>query len=154
VRYRRNTGEIQAGYPKNTRQGGGFPVLRRRWLQDTSKRKLADFSIFYAPPPFLFPRVYPRLTRRLIKTGAPEKKYWVDSKLLAGFTRKKASTCRVNQKIAIFTRNQRVFFSRYLAANYGELNWLPNGMLLVLASFPCSVIKGALCTEVNRGAFS
>jgi len=34
-----------------------------RWLQDTSKRKLADFSICYAPPPFLFPRVYPRLTR-------------------------------------------------------------------------------------------
>jgi len=35
----------------------------RRWLQDTSKRKLADFLIF-PPPPFLFPRVNPRLTRR------------------------------------------------------------------------------------------
>ena len=35
----------------------------RRWLQDTSKRKLADFWIFFAPPPFLFPRVHPRLTR-------------------------------------------------------------------------------------------
>jgi len=40
-------------------------------------------------------------------------------KLVAGFTRKKASTRRVNRKIADFTRNQRVFFSRYLAANYG-----------------------------------
>jgi len=39
-------------------------------------------------------------------------------KLLAGFTRKKASTRRVNRKIADSTRNQRVFFSRYLAANY------------------------------------
>jgi len=39
-------------------------------------------------------------------------------KLLAGFTRKKASTCRVNRKIADSTRNQRVFFSRYLAATY------------------------------------
>ena len=25
--------------------------VRRRWLQDTSKRKLADFLIFFAPPP-------------------------------------------------------------------------------------------------------
>ena len=41
-------------------------------------------------------------------------------KLLAGFTRKKASTHRVNRKIADSTRNQRVFFSRYLAANYGS----------------------------------
>jgi len=35
----------------------------RRWLQDTSKRKLADYLIFFAPPPLMFPRVYPRLTR-------------------------------------------------------------------------------------------
>jgi len=40
-------------------------------------------------------------------------------KLLAGFTRKKASTRRVNRKFADSTRNQRVFFSWYLAANYG-----------------------------------
>jgi len=39
--------------------------------------------------------------------------------MLAGFTRKKASTRRVNRKIADSTRNQRVFFSRYLAAIYG-----------------------------------
>jgi len=25
-------------------------MSRRRWLQDTSKRKLADVLIFYAPP--------------------------------------------------------------------------------------------------------
>jgi len=49
-----------------------FIVCRRRWLQDTSKRKLADFWFFLPPPPFLFPRVYPRLTRWLIKTGASE----------------------------------------------------------------------------------
>jgi len=40
--------------------------------------------------------------------------------MLAGFTRKKASTRRVNRNIAEPTRNQRVFFSRYLAANYGS----------------------------------
>jgi len=34
-------------------------------------------------------------------------------------TRKRASTRRVNRKIADSTRNQRVFFSRYHAANYG-----------------------------------
>jgi len=34
----------------------------RRWLQDTSKRKLADFLISLRPP-FLFPRVLPSLTR-------------------------------------------------------------------------------------------
>jgi len=46
------------------------------------------------------------------------KKNW-GLKLLAGFTRKKASMRRVNRKIADSTRNQRVFFSKYLAANYG-----------------------------------
>jgi len=30
---------------------GVASAIRRRWLQDTSKRKLADFSIFFAPPP-------------------------------------------------------------------------------------------------------
>jgi len=59
------------------------------------------------------------MTRRLIKTSAPDLKNWVNKKLLAGFTRKKASTRRVNRKIADSTRNQQVFFSRYLAANYG-----------------------------------
>jgi len=41
-------------------------------------------------------------------------------KLVAGFARKKASTRRVNKKIVDSTRNQRVLFSRYLAANYGS----------------------------------
>jgi len=50
----------------------------RRWLQDTSKRKLADLLIFFAPPPFRFPRVHPRLTRRLINTSAPDEKNRVD----------------------------------------------------------------------------
>ena len=53
--------------------------------------------------------------------------------LLAGLPEKKASTCRVNRKIAIFTRNQRVFFSRYLAANYGLLNPLVIAPALVTA---------------------
>jgi len=35
----------------------------RRWPRDTSKRKLADFSIFFAPPLFLFPRVYPTIDK-------------------------------------------------------------------------------------------
>jgi len=51
---------------------------KRRWLQDTLKRKLADFFFFFRAFPSLFPRVNPRLTRRLIKTGAPDKKNWVD----------------------------------------------------------------------------
>jgi len=50
----------------------------RRWLQDTSKRKLADFSDFFRAPFFLFPRVNPRLTRRWIKAGAPDEINRVD----------------------------------------------------------------------------
>jgi len=34
---------------------------------------------------------------------------------------KKASTRRVNRKIADSTRTQRVFFSRYFAANYAAV---------------------------------
>jgi len=93
-------------------------VPSRRWLQDTSKRKLADFFYcFRAPPPSCFPgftRGWPddwsKQARRIKKSG------WL--KLLAGFARNKASTRRVNRKIADSTRNQRVYFSRYLAANY------------------------------------
>jgi len=44
----------------------------RSWLQDTSKRKPAD--LFFLRPPSLFPRANPMLTRRLIKTGAPNLK--------------------------------------------------------------------------------
>jgi len=56
----------------------------------------------------------------LIKTGAPDKK----NGLIVTFSRiypKKASTRRVNRKIADSTRNQQVFFSRYLAANYSKV---------------------------------
>ena len=79
------------------------------------------FLFFWRPPPLpVSPGVHPRLTRRWIETCAPDKKSgWLT--LLAGSTRKKASTRRVNRKIADSMRNQRVFFSRYLAANY-ELN--------------------------------
>jgi len=50
-----------------------YETVIRRWLQDTSKSKLTDVSFFRAPP-FLFPRIHPRFTRRLMKTSAPEKK--------------------------------------------------------------------------------
>jgi len=89
----------------------------RRWLQDTSKRKLADFLFFSAPPPSCFPRVHPSWPDDWSKQALRIKKSgWLN--MLAGFTRKKASTRRVNRKIADSTRNQRVFVSRYLAANY------------------------------------
>jgi len=69
--------------------------LVARYLEIKTRR----FFDFLCAPPFLFPRVHPRLTRRLIKTGAPGKKTgWL--KHLAGCTRKKASTRRVNRKIA------------------------------------------------------
>ena len=64
--------------PPATRDGHFDARVNRRWLQDTSKRKLADFLIFLAPPAFPFPRVNPRLTRRWIKTGAPDKNHRVD----------------------------------------------------------------------------
>jgi len=76
------------------------------------------FRFFGTPPPSCFPgftRGWPddwkKQALRIQKLG------WLN--LLAGFTRKKASTRRVNRKLADSTRNQRVFFSRYLAANYG-----------------------------------
>jgi len=74
------------------------------------------FFYFCAPPPSCLPgftRGWPddwsTQALRIKKSG------WL--KLVAGFTRKKASTRRVKRKIADSTRNQRVFFSRYLAAN-------------------------------------
>jgi len=45
---------------------------QRRRLQDTSKKKNAYFLYFFRAPPFLFPRVYPRMTRRWIKTSTPD----------------------------------------------------------------------------------
>jgi len=58
-------------------------------------------------------------------------------KRLAGFTRKKGSTRRVNSKIADSTQNQRVLFSRYLATNYA---WLLRGGVVKGKG-----VKGALC---------
>ena len=73
---------------------------------------------FFGPPPSCFPgftRGWP--DDRSKHAPGKKKSDWL--KLLAGFTRKKASTRRVNRKLAHSTRNQRVFFSRYFAANYG-----------------------------------
>jgi len=64
----------------------------------TPRKENSPISDFFRAPAFLFPRVIPRLTRRWIKTGAPDKNKSGLLKLLAGFTRKKASTRRVNRK--------------------------------------------------------
>jgi len=92
----------------------------RRWLQDTSKRKLVYFSIFFTPPPVPVSPGLPEDDPTIDKNKRPgfKKLGWL--KLVAGLTRKKASTRRVNRKIADSTRNQRVLFSRYLAANYNR----------------------------------
>jgi len=42
------------------------------------RKENSPMSRFFSRPPFLFPRVHPRLTRRLIKTGAPHKNNRVD----------------------------------------------------------------------------
>jgi len=63
------------------------------------------------------PEVHPTIDQN--KRPGEKKSGWLKS--LAGLTRKKASTRRVNRKIADSTRNQRVFFSRCLAANYDSL---------------------------------
>ena len=71
------------------------------------------------PPPSCFPGFTRGWPDDWSKQALRKKKESGWLKLLAGFTRKKASTRRVNKKIADSTRNQRVVFSRYLAANYG-----------------------------------
>ena len=63
--------------------------------------------------------------------------------MLAGFTRKKASTRRVNRKIADSTRNQRVFFSRYLAANYAEKEGKGRCVRICMANSGFQFRKGA-----------
>jgi len=50
------------------------PSLAARYLEKKTRR----FFDYFRAPPFLFPRVNPRLTRRWIKTGAPDKKNSVD----------------------------------------------------------------------------
>jgi len=77
------------------------------------------FLLFSCPPPLPVSPGSPEVDPTIDQNKALDKKNRVDWKLLAGLTRKKASTRRVNRKIADSTRNQRVFFSRYLAANCG-----------------------------------
>jgi len=60
------------------------------------KQKLADFLSLSARAPCLFPRINPRYTRRLIKTGRLDKNS-VLSRLLAESTRKEGSTRRQNK---------------------------------------------------------
>ena len=47
------------------------PSLTARYLEKKTRRY---FDFFAPPSPFLFPRVPPRFTRRLIKTSAPDEK--------------------------------------------------------------------------------
>jgi len=71
---------------------------------------------FFSRPPLPVSPGSPEFHPWWIKTGAPAK-----IGLITTFSRvypKKAITRRVNRKIAESTRNQRVFFSRYRAANY------------------------------------
>jgi len=50
------------------------PPLAARYLEKKTRR----FFDYFRAPPSLFPRVNPTLTRRLIKTAAPDKKNPVD----------------------------------------------------------------------------
>jgi len=52
----------------------GTQPRSRSWLQDTLKRKLADFSICFVRPPVPVSPGSPELTQRLIETSAPDKK--------------------------------------------------------------------------------
>jgi len=90
--------------------------LAARYLEKTTR---LFFFVFLRPPVPVssgLPEDDPTIDQN--KRSGLKKLGWLQ--LLAGFTRKKASTRRVNRKIADSTRNQRVFFSRYLAANYGN----------------------------------
>ena len=123
-------------------------VLRnRRRLQDASKRKLADF-FFSLPLPVSsgWPEVDPTIDQN--RRSGLKKSGWL--KLLAGLTPKKGNTRRVNRKIADSTRNQRVFFSRYLAANYDK----HKGLLLcniLLLTFSKVSFRSAAQWFVNKG---
>jgi len=91
------------------------PSLTARYLEKTTRR----YFDFFAPPPLPVSPGSPEVDPTIDQNKCPEKRKLGWLTLSAGFTRKKGSTRRVNRKIADSTRNQRVFFSRYLAANYG-----------------------------------
>jgi len=90
----------------------------RRWLHDTSKRKLADFLICFAPPP---PSSFPGFTRswpdHWSKQALMIKKIGLIQTLSQVYP-KNGEHAPCKSKIADSTRNQRVLFSRYFAANY------------------------------------
>jgi len=91
----------------------------RSWLQDTSTRTLADILMYFAPPPLPVSPGSPEADPMIDQNRRSEKKRIGLIKTFSRVYPKKASTRRVNKKIANSTRNQRVFFSRYLAANDG-----------------------------------
>jgi len=62
------------------------------------------------------------MTRRSIKPSAPENKIGLIKTFSRVYPKKGEHTPGKKRKIADSTRNQRVFFSRYLAANYGPLS--------------------------------
>jgi len=56
----------------SARRQAAQPSLAARYLENKTRR---FFDFFCPPPPLPVPRVYPRLTRQLIKkTSAPDKK--------------------------------------------------------------------------------
>jgi len=59
------------GLEVNLRHGcHARPSLAARYLEKKTRRYVDCFRA----PPFLFPRVHPRMTRRSIKPSAPDKK--------------------------------------------------------------------------------
>jgi len=98
-------------------------VYERRWLQDTLKRKLVDFA--WNRRFFLFTRrvlAFFGWTRLkvlinpiLFFFGAP---VLINHRVSLGWTRGNRKGGAQKK-----TKYRRVFFSRYLAANYGVLHW-------------------------------
>ena len=75
--------------------------------------------MYFAPPPLPVSPGSPEADPMIDQNRRSEKKRIGLIKTFSRVYPKKASTRRVNKKIANSTRNQRVFFSRYLAANDG-----------------------------------
>ena len=100
--------QIRGAVPSLSPRGRGYDS--RRWLQDTSKRKLADVFIIFTPPPLPVSSGSPEADPMTDQNRRSELKKSGWLKLLAGFTRKKASTRRVNKKIADSTRNKSFLF--------------------------------------------
>jgi len=86
------------------------------------RKENSPIFVFLRP----FPSCFPGFTRGWPDDWSKQALQIKKIGLIKTFSRvypKKASTRRVNKKIADFTRNRRVLFSRYLAANYVVSDW-------------------------------